>query len=186
MVKRHLMTLLLSNLLLVAVVELAAAGQRKRVVASVQLLAIKRPSVGIHVLDSNTPTFLSNFTETSAEVDPDWSVDWNLPPREQVIHVCVSVNGHLASSGGADLASDIEVRADGDNSFHPLTGTGCGQLNSLSMPEILVSKANHKDGSRTFHLLLRIDPRIYHRSMGDLSGTLKIVCDLSDGPAALQ
>lgn len=185
-VMRHLIFLALSSLMVLTIVQAAAAGQHKKAVASIQLLAIKQPSVGIHVLDATTPTFVTNFTSTSAEADPDWSVDWNLPPREQVIHVCVSVNGPLASLGGTDLAADIEAQADGDDSFHPLSGTGCGQINALDLPEIHVSRANHKEGSRTFRLLLRVDPRKYHRSTGDLSGTLNIVGDLSDGPEALQ
>lgn len=157
--------------------------------ASIQLIAVKHPSIGIRLSDWDPGVLPPEGHEAPGDVDPAWDVVWNLPPSPQVIRVCVSILGastDLNGNRGSTLANNVEVRAEGTDSFHILARGGCGQADALELPRIMVGKDNHKNGSKAYNVFLHVSSHKLESPPGSFTGVLVITGIIADGPVDLR
>jgi hypothetical protein len=178
--------LLVAGLLGAALATPAAGQNTLAATKSIQLIAIKRASVGISLANSGPILFDLLGGETAGSSDPAWSVNWNLPARNQVVRVCVSLAGPLqsASGGAASIPlSRIEARPESAGAFRNFAGSACGQAAALKVSEIPISGANNKLGTQKDSVQLRVNDRGLNLPPGAYSGTLNILVEVLEAPA---
>ncbi len=178
--------LLAAGALGMALAHPVAAQNRLSATKSIQLIAIKRPSIGISLVNGGPVVFDLEGGETAGNSDPAWSVNWNLPARSQVVRVCVSLAGPLkpASGGAASIPlSRIEARPESAGAFQNFAGSACGQAAALKVSEIPISGANNKLGTKRDDLQLRINDRGLNLPPGAYTGTLNILVEVLEAPA---
>ena len=171
---------------------LAAPGKAQTALSatkSVQLIAVKPASIGISLVNGGPVVFALNGAEATGNADPAWSVNWNLPARNQAIQVCAALAGPLTAtsvSAASIPPSHVEARPDGASTFQNFSGTGCGRAAALQVSRVLVTGLNNKRGSKKNSLQLRINERGLNLPSGTYTGTLNIFVDVMEAPARGQ
>ncbi len=156
---------------------------------SVQVIAVKPTSIGISLMNGGPVVFNLRGAETTGNIDPQWSVNWNLPARRLAIQVCAALAGPLTATsvGAATIPpSHVEARLEGASAFQSFSGAGCGRTAALQVSRILVTGVNNKLGSKRDSLQLRINERGLNLPPGTYTGTLNIFVDVMEGPVRGQ
>ncbi len=153
---------------------------------SIQLIAVKRPSIGINLENAGPVIFNLNGTGSLGSASPAWVVNWNLLAQSHAVRVCLYLSGPVIADTGnsASIPPDrIQARTAGSDAFRSLSGTACGRANAAEVSTTLITEANRKGGSKRESVALRIDDRGLTLPSGTYLGTLNIVAEVVEGPA---
>jgi len=176
--------------LVVPLLGIGLAGRARAQVAtstakSIQLIAIKRASIGINLSSAAPVVFdLSGDFSTGSQA-PAWSINWNLPAQAQLVRTCISLAGPLTGSEGSTHAippERVEARAESGGRFKSLSGAGCGRPLTLEVSDTYISSQNNKNGSRKDSVVLRIDNRGLNLPADNYVGTLNIFVEVIEAP----
>lgn len=148
---------------------------------SVQLIATKRATFGIALASPGPVTFDLNGATSEGSPAHAWTINWNLPPRNQVVRVCVSLSGPLQPRLGGRFVipvSHVKARAlrlgslrlhsgtpsafegsgppaESAEHLETFAGSACGTNAAFEVSSVKVTSANNKQGSMKESLMFQ-------------------------------
>ncbi len=149
--------------------------------ATVALAAVKPESISVTITTPGPVNFNPlTGTTTAGSVTPAWTTNWNLKPSRTSVAVCVFLSGPLAGTGGnldTIPAANVQGQPGGVGPFAALTGSGCGQVNALTISTTVITGANRKNGSKSDSVAAQINETgiVPALSADTYSGTLNII-----------